>query len=111
MDNAIGRLLVVIENYPQLRSQENFSALQAHKYRRSTRIYQPKFHPVFADYLDTLKYLGHRRRSIHLLPENEQWLTKKKVPHRVLFTFKDGVLPAPPFPVPAAAPSVSAPSN
>ena len=29
MDGAIGRLLVVIENYPQLRSQENFSALQA----------------------------------------------------------------------------------
>ena len=29
MDGALGRLLVVVENYPQLRSQENFSALQA----------------------------------------------------------------------------------
>jgi LemA protein len=28
MDTAIGRLLVVIENYPQLRSQENFLRLQ-----------------------------------------------------------------------------------
>jgi LemA protein len=28
MDSAIGRLLVVIENYPQLRSQENFLRLQ-----------------------------------------------------------------------------------
>src|SRR5439155_3190134 len=28
MDTALGRLLVVIENYPQLRSQENFSRLQ-----------------------------------------------------------------------------------
>ena len=28
MDSAIGRLLVVIENYPQLRSQENFLHLQ-----------------------------------------------------------------------------------
>ena len=29
MDSAIGRLLVVVENYPQLRSAENFGALQA----------------------------------------------------------------------------------
>ncbi|MBI5838270.1 MAG: LemA family protein [Candidatus Eisenbacteria bacterium] len=29
MDSAIGRLLVVVENYPQLRSAENFSSLQA----------------------------------------------------------------------------------
>jgi LemA protein len=28
MDSALGRLLVVIENYPQLRSQENFLKLQ-----------------------------------------------------------------------------------
>ena len=28
MDSALGRLLVVIENYPQLKSQENFLALQ-----------------------------------------------------------------------------------
>jgi LemA protein len=28
MDSAIGRLLVVVENYPQLRSQENFLRLQ-----------------------------------------------------------------------------------
>jgi LemA protein len=28
MDSALGRLLVVIENYPQLRSSENFSRLQ-----------------------------------------------------------------------------------
>ena len=29
MDNALGRLFVVVENYPQLRSQENFSTLQS----------------------------------------------------------------------------------
>ncbi len=29
MDSALGRLLVVVENYPQLKSQENFSQLQA----------------------------------------------------------------------------------
>ena len=29
MDGAIGRLLLVVENYPQLKSQENFSSLQA----------------------------------------------------------------------------------
>jgi LemA protein len=28
MDTALGRLLVVIENYPQLKSQENFAKLQ-----------------------------------------------------------------------------------
>jgi len=28
MDSALGRLLVVIENYPQLKSQENFAKLQ-----------------------------------------------------------------------------------
>lgn len=28
MDSALGRLLVVVENYPQLKSQENFLALQ-----------------------------------------------------------------------------------
>jgi LemA protein len=28
MDSALGRLLVVIENYPQLKSQENFLRLQ-----------------------------------------------------------------------------------
>src|ERR1051326_9069815 len=28
MDSALGRLLVVVENYPQLRSNENFMALQ-----------------------------------------------------------------------------------
>lgn len=29
LDSALGRLMVVIENYPQLRSQENFLTLQA----------------------------------------------------------------------------------
>src|SRR3954463_11493716 len=28
LDNALGRLLVVVENYPQLRSNENFLRLQ-----------------------------------------------------------------------------------
>src|SRR5689334_13266437 len=28
MDTALGRLLVVVENYPQLKSQENFASLQ-----------------------------------------------------------------------------------
>src|SRR5438128_12335285 len=58
---------------PKERDYERFSALQSHKYRNSTRIFQPKFHPIFADYFDTLNYLGYRRPNLHLLPENEHW--------------------------------------
>ncbi len=90
---------------PKEKDYDRFTALQNEKYRNSTRIFTPKFHPIFADYFDTLGYLGYRRRSLHLLPENEQWLLKKKVPNRILFPVNDANAASPV--VPAAA--VSAP--
>jgi hypothetical protein len=96
---------VMILLAPKEKDYDRFTALQNEKYRNSTRIFTPKFHPIFADYFDTLGYLGYRRRSLHLLPENEQWLLKKKVPHRILFPVNDAKAASPI--VPAAA--ISAP--
>ncbi len=45
--------------------------------------------PMPADYFDTLDYLGYRRHSLHLAPENQAWLLKKRVPHRVVFPVND----------------------
>jgi LemA protein len=42
LDNAIGRLLVVVENYPQLRSNENFLRLQDELAGTENRIAQER---------------------------------------------------------------------
>jgi LemA protein len=42
LDNAIGRLLVVVENYPQLRSNENFLRLQDELAGTENRIAQAR---------------------------------------------------------------------
>ncbi len=74
---------------PKEKDYDRFTARQNEKYRNSKRVYAPKFHPVFADYFDTLDYLVYRRHSLHLAPENQAWLLKKTVPHRVVFSVND----------------------
>ncbi len=41
LDSALGRLLVVVENYPQLKSNENFLRLQDELSRRAGRYGKP----------------------------------------------------------------------
>ena len=57
MDGALGRLLVVMENYPQLRSQENFSQLQAQLEGTENRlsVERKRYNEIVQDYNTTIK--------------------------------------------------------
>jgi LemA protein len=57
MDSAIGRLLVVVENYPQLRSAENFRALQDQLEGTENRIAleRKRYNEVVMDYNVTIR--------------------------------------------------------
>jgi LemA protein len=57
MDSAISRLLVVVENYPQLRSTENFRALQDQLEGTENRIAleRKRYNEVVMDYNVTIK--------------------------------------------------------
>ena len=57
MDSAIGRLLVVVENYPQLRSAENFRDLQAQLEGTENRIAleRKRYNELVMEYNVTIK--------------------------------------------------------
>ena len=104
MDSAIGRLLVVIENYPQLRSQENFLRLQDELAGTENRlsVARTRYNEVVRDFNVTVKrfptnlfagMFGYREEPFY-----EVTAAQKEVP-KVQFP---GATPAPaPAPAPA----------
>lgn len=80
MDGAIGRLLVVMENYPQLRSQENFSQLQAQLEGTENRLAteRMRYNELVTTYNTTVKsfplmlfagMLGFKDKPFYPVPE------------------------------------------
>src|SRR3954468_22143517 len=61
LDNALGRLLVVVENYPQLRSNENFLRLQDELAGTENRIAveRKRYNDTLQDYNTYLQIFPH----------------------------------------------------
>lgn len=61
LDNALGRLLVVVENYPQLKSNENFLRLQDELAGTENRIAveRKRYNDALQDYNTYLKLFPH----------------------------------------------------
>ena len=109
LSNALSRLLVVTENYPQLRATEGFQNLQAQLEGTENRISveRSNFNAAVQDYNTALatfptnmlnKMLGFKARPYFAAqPEAE------KAP-QVKFDFNKPPPPAPPAPPPAATP-------
>ena len=100
MDTAIGRLLVVIENYPQLRSQENFLRLQDELAGTENRlsVARTRYNEVVRDFNVTVKrfptnlfagMFGYKEEPFYQVTE-----AQKEVP-RVQFPSAPGATPAP----------------
>src|SRR2546430_15605022 len=98
LDGALGRLLVVVENYPQLRSNENFLRLQDELAGRENRIAveRKRYNDALQDY----------NTYIQKLPANifARWAGFK--PNEAYFTAAEGSrqVPKVDFTTPNAAP-------
>jgi LemA protein len=101
MDSAIGRLLVVIENYPQLRSQENFLRLQDELAGTENRlsVSRTRYNEVVGEYNVMVKrfptnifagMFGYREEPFYQVSAEQ-----KQVP-RVEFPAAPGAQQAPP---------------
>ncbi len=69
LDSALGRLLVVVENYPQLKSNENFLRLQDELAGTENRIAveRRRYNETVQDYNT---YISHYNTYISLFPNN-----------------------------------------
>src|ERR1700693_5379763 len=107
LDGALGRLLVVVENYPQLKSNENFLRLQDELAGTENRIAveRRRYNEVVQDYNTYISLFPNSLvASIGGFTRNDAYFKTEegaRTAPKVNFDFNKSTAPATPAPVPA----------
>lgn len=80
IDSALGRLLVVVENYPNLKANQNFQSLQFQLEGTENRILQSRrvYNKAVQDYNTELQLFPEHRRVDLRLPAEQRLLQNRR---------------------------------